>query len=223
MPSFATAGPVKYAWYRYSESAVDTIPGPGVDLYVRIGLRNTGGNGLIPDVSARIAAVDSLEDYASVLPVAYGTLFSVDTASYSTTPAILSIGYDRVPGDTASFVLSIYSIGVQFWRDTMKIVVPRAGAIEKGRGLPTCFGLSQNYPNPFNPSTTIRYELPKASRVNLAVYDVLGRQVSVLVNQSRNAGVHEVEFDASGLASGFYFYKLQAENFADTKKLLLIR
>jgi chitinase len=85
------------------------------------------------------------------------------------------------------------------------------------------FVLFNNYPNPFNPSTTIRYELPKTSQVILSVYDILGREVSVLVNERKDAGVHEVKFDAAGLASGVYFYRLQAGNFVQTRKLLLVR
>ncbi len=75
---------------------------------------------------------------------------------------------------------------------------------------PRKFCLAQNYPNPFNPGTTIRYELPTLSEVRLSVYDVLGREVSVLVNERRNAGSHEVRFDASQLSSGVYFYRMQA-------------
>jgi photosystem II stability/assembly factor-like uncharacterized protein len=89
--------------------------------------------------------------------------------------------------------------------------------------LPSEMVLSQNYPNPFNPSTTIRYELPSASHVNLRMFDILGREVSVLVNERRDAGVHEVRFDGSNLASGVYFYRLQAGDFTQTKRLLLLR
>jgi hypothetical protein len=89
--------------------------------------------------------------------------------------------------------------------------------------LPTKFNLDQNYPNPFNPSTTIKFELPRASQVSLTVYDVLGRQVSVLVNEKRDAGSYEVKFNGSNLASGVYFYRLQAGSYVDTKKLLLLR
>jgi hypothetical protein len=83
--------------------------------------------------------------------------------------------------------------------------------------------LYQNYPNPFNPSTTIKYELPKSSDVRLSVYDILGREVSVLVNERREAGVHEVKFEGSNLASGVYFYRLQAGTYMETRKLLLVR
>jgi hypothetical protein len=70
-----------------------------------------------------------------------------------------------------------------------------------GELLPKSFALEQNYPNPFNPSTTIKYELPRTSKVTLTVYDLLGREVSVLVNERREAGVYEVKFDGSNLAS----------------------
>ena len=80
------------------------------------------------------------------------------------------------------------------------------------------FQLHENYPNPFNPSTTIRYELPKASIVRLSVYDILGREVSVLVNERKNAGAYQVKFDAAGLASGLYLYRLTAGSFVQTRR-----
>jgi hypothetical protein len=89
--------------------------------------------------------------------------------------------------------------------------------------LPGQVVLKQNYPNPFNPSTTIRFELAKTSHVSLSVYDMLGRQVSVLVNDRKEAGYHEVKFDGNGLSSGVYFYRLTAGTFVETKKLLLVR
>lgn len=88
---------------------------------------------------------------------------------------------------------------------------------------PNAFGLSQNYPNPFNPTTTIRYGLPSRSHVTLTVFNTLGQQVATLVNESEEAGYHDVRFDGSGLASGMYFYRLQAGSFVQTKELLLLR
>ena len=90
-------------------------------------------------------------------------------------------------------------------------------------GMPKETLLEQNYPNPFNPRTTIKFELPRASQVHLSVFDILGREVSVLVNEKRDAGVHEVKFNGSGLASGMYFYRLQAGDFVQTRKFCLIR
>jgi hypothetical protein len=89
--------------------------------------------------------------------------------------------------------------------------------------LVTAFSLAQNYPNPFNPSTTIRYGLPHRSIVSLVVYNILGQKVSSLVQEAQDAGYHEVRFDGNNLASGVYFYRLQAGSFVQTRKLLLLR
>lgn len=85
------------------------------------------------------------------------------------------------------------------------------------------FCLFQNYPNPFNPSTKIKYQIPSSSKVILKVYDVLGNEIATLVDEFRNAGRYEVTFDATNLSSGIYFYRLQAGNFIETKKMLLLR
>jgi hypothetical protein len=89
--------------------------------------------------------------------------------------------------------------------------------------LPTVFALQQNYPNPFNPSTQIRYQVPMSNEVTLEVFDMLGRKVSTLVNQRQEAGAYSVNFDATSFASGVYFYRLQAGNFVEMKKMMLVR
>ncbi len=88
---------------------------------------------------------------------------------------------------------------------------------------PSEFALWQNYPNPFNPTTTIKFDLPQSTEVRLIVFDLLGREVSALVNERREAGYHQVTFNASGLSSGIYFYTLHAGDFMQTRKLLLLR
>jgi hypothetical protein len=88
---------------------------------------------------------------------------------------------------------------------------------------PETYSLFQNYPNPFNPSTTIRYALPNRSHVTLSVFNMLGQRVADLFNGEVAGGYHEVQFNATNLASGMYFYKLQAGNFIQTRKLLLVR
>jgi hypothetical protein len=90
-------------------------------------------------------------------------------------------------------------------------------------GIPTKFDLSQNYPNPFNPVTKINFDLPEDGKVNLRIYDILGREVAILVNEVRTAGYYTVSFDASNFASGVYFYRLSAGNYNAVKKLVLIR
>ncbi len=89
--------------------------------------------------------------------------------------------------------------------------------------LPDNFTLAQNYPNPFNPATTIKYSIAKQSNVTLKVYDVLGNEIATLVDEEKSTGVYEINFNASNLASGIYFYKIQAGNFVETKKMILLR
>lgn len=90
-------------------------------------------------------------------------------------------------------------------------------------GIPTKFSLSQNYPNPFNPVTNIEFELPQNSFVQLKVFDVAGREVSAIVNQMLTAGYYKYNFDASGFSSGTYFYRINAGNFSDMKKMVIIK
>jgi len=87
----------------------------------------------------------------------------------------------------------------------------------------TGFNLHQNYPNPFNPSTTISYSVPELSFVTLKVYDVLGNEILTLVNEEIPIGSYEVEFSATVLPSGIYFYRLQAGSFVETKKMVLLK
>ncbi len=90
-------------------------------------------------------------------------------------------------------------------------------------GTPNQFRLQQNYPNPFNPTTNIKYEIPEASTVSLTVYNMLGQRVATLVNDRKSAGFHEVNFDASKLASGSYIYRLQAGEKVLTQRMMLIK
>jgi photosystem II stability/assembly factor-like uncharacterized protein len=89
--------------------------------------------------------------------------------------------------------------------------------------IPNKFLLHQNYPNPFNPATKIKFSLPKAGLVSLKIYNLLGQQVSELVNQNLNAGVYEYNFDGAGLPSGVYFYRLETGGVIETKRMMLIK
>jgi hypothetical protein len=83
--------------------------------------------------------------------------------------------------------------------------------------------LQQNYPNPFNPTTTIKYQIPELSFVTIKVYDVLGSEIATLINEEKPVGSYEVEFNAPSLPCGIYFYRLQAADFVETKKMVLLR
>ena len=119
--------------------------------------------------------------------------------------------------DTLEFVVRDKSGSL--WRKS--IVVQYAG--------PATFALDQNFPNPFNPTTTIQYQLPTDSRVTLKVYDLLGREVTTLLNEDRPAGYHDARWDASNTASGVYFYRIDArplnnsQNFQQVKKLMVMK
>lgn len=100
---------------------------------------------------------------------------------------------------------------------------PLTGVKNEKNIIPTEFSLNQNYPNPFNPSTKISYSLPKNALVKLIVYNILGQKITELVNQEQGAGIHEVMFNASGLASGVYLYSLNVNNSVYTKKMILLK
>jgi len=92
-----------------------------------------------------------------------------------------------------------------------------------GSEFPVNYTLSQNYPNPFNPVTNIKFDLPKESFVKLIVYDILGRELESIVNEDLVEGVYEVSWDASNYSSGIYIYKLEVEDFVESKKMVLIK
>ncbi len=101
-------------------------------------------------------------------------------------------------------------------------------SIKVESGIAENFSLSQNYPNPFNPTTNIKFSIPSQGLVTLKVYNTLGKEVSGLVNNTLNAGTYEVNFNASNLSSGIYYYKInftniEGKNFSDTKKLMLVK
>jgi endo-1,4-beta-xylanase len=100
---------------------------------------------------------------------------------------------------------------------------PITGIKETASNIPSKYELDQNYPNPFNPSTNIRYSITKASKVTLKIYDILGREVQTLVNRVQAPGRYTITFNAQNLASGVYFYQINAGNFTATKKLMLLK
>ena len=97
------------------------------------------------------------------------------------------------------------------------------GVSETASGLPSEYKLEQNFPNPFNPTTNIRYSIIKTTKVVLKIFDILGREVQTLVNSEQAPGQYIVKFDAQNLASGIYFYQINAGNFTATKKLMLLK
>ncbi|MBM2841704.1 MAG: Por secretion system C-terminal sorting protein, partial [Bacteroidetes bacterium] len=138
-----------------------------------------------------------------------------------------SVTIDSVSG-VASSLIRWGTDGLAFRTDNNQVVILRTSLIpthvkNHGGEIPSTVSLEQNYPNPFNPSTTIRFSLPKTVLVTLTVCNSIGQIVVLLVSETLSSGQHSVNWNASGLSSGIYFYRLRTENGVATKKLVLLR
>ncbi len=109
----------------------------------------------------------------------------------------------------------------QLLRDAIARFIPTN--VETEEGIPTQFNLSQNYPNPFNPSTEIKFSIPDGSNVKLTIYDAIGKQVAVVINDYYAAGNYKIKWNAGQFSSGVYFYKIETKNFSMVKKMVLIK
>ncbi|MDW8437021.1 MAG: choice-of-anchor D domain-containing protein [Chloroherpetonaceae bacterium] len=147
--------------------------------------------------------------------------FNTGTGANGTAAEQISVIDDINPDFTADFVVT--SRDGRIW--CLSGGAGLSSTPERVSPQPLAFSLEQNYPNPFNPTTVIRYQLPKASDVALELFDVLGRKVATLLNARQSAGTHLYALDATrfGLASGVYFYRLQAGEFSSTKKMLFLK
>lgn len=134
---------------------------------------------------------------------------------------------DVTVGNTYYYKLSTVDFNENEGELSEEITVMITG-VEQENGVPTEYALQQNYPNPFNPTTTIKYSIPQAADVKLVVYDMLGKEVNVLVNKSQNAGYYNVTWDArdsfgNKLTSGVYIYRIEAGDFVQTSKMILLK
>ncbi len=150
-----------------------------------------------------------IDTLPAIIPVGFDKEFEVDFS-----PDTSTIYKNKLTLITNKGMKSIFLRGYSKYPTSVDNIQTNA---------PVIFSLSQNYPNPFNPTTKIKYQLPELSKVRLTVYDVLGREIKVLVDQEKPAGTYEVEFDAANLPSGVYFYRIEAGKYSDTKKLLLLK
>ncbi len=129
---------------------------------------------------------------------------------------VVRLGYEY---ETRQVTIGTQNLTENFYLDTLNAI----GITNINSNTPKTYALRQNYPNPFNPLTNIEFNLPAAGFVTINIYNVLGKEVGMLVNQNLKAGIYNVDFDASGLPSGVYFYRLQTETFTETKKMILIK
>jgi hypothetical protein len=146
------------------------------------------------------------------------SVVDIGDGSYEATiTAPIAVGTDTI----SAIVISGTDTVSIFWKAVLTYDNPVL--INENPISPDRFYLYQNYPQPFNPSTKIKFQIPERSFVSLKVFDALGREVAFLVNEEKTTGNYEVEFNGSTLTSGIYFYQLKAENFVDTKKMILLR
>jgi hypothetical protein len=218
---FTTIGPIKLSSYQIISS--DTIPNHGDRIGYKLTLRNEGQTAIATNVTTTLVSLDSCVTIVGSPDKDYG-----DIAPGAT--AIQAGGHTILLGDTLSgcsnpmttqILVEISSNGQVFWYDTLEI---NFSDIEKDDlDLPKSFALHQNYPNPFNPKTIINYQLPMMNYVDLSIYNLVGQKVATLVNKKQNAGAYQIEWNASGFASGIYYYRIEAGEFQDVKKMILLR
>ena len=158
-----------------------------------------------------------------------GGIFSTSTSANSFTQFNLPITYvsSETP-DSAGIAIYIGPTvgahsGSTFYIDDLSFSGGATAVNENPAHVPDKFRLMQNYPNPFNPSTNISYQLPKSSFVTLKVYDILGNEITTLVNEEKSPGTYSISFNASNLPSGIYFYVMQAGNFYKVNKMTLLK
>jgi hypothetical protein len=138
----------------------------------------------------------------------------------------VEIGYYRLGKAIATNIFikdSIICVSQGYYGFSIYKYSPITSVNISKKELPINYSLNQNFPNPFNPTTTINYSVPKSSFVTIKIYDVLGREVTTLVNENKPIGNYSVQFNAAKLTSGIYFYRMQAGDFVQTKKLVVLK
>ncbi len=167
-----------------------------------------------------------------LLPAIYGLMLTETHAQFKISRSVLGGGGTaiadsghRIIGTLGQPLINIggsagAKSGAGFWYQSGGLLTKVSN---DSKTLPKVFGLEQNFPNPFNPTTTIRFSLPKPSPVILKIFDLLGREAAILVNEEKEPGEYDITFDASRFSSGVYFYRLRAGEFVSTKKLMVLK
>jgi hypothetical protein len=227
---FCTSGPVQFD--KYEINSADTIPNPGDYLQFNLYLKNNGKTATVTDVSLHATKLDTfVTQIVAFQDPEYGDIAPGEVAEPH---RHISVRFNENFPDSiyTRIKVDIKSGDHIFWTDTLSIFVQHdpLGLQNHGETVPLVFGLNQNYPNPFNPTTIISYQLPVTSEVNLSIYNLLGQKVVTLVNEQKQAGSHQVDWDASGFASGVYYYRIEVVDparrtgeFIEVKKMVLIR
>jgi hypothetical protein len=185
------------------------FPQSGDRFAINVGLYKGGIDGILVAIAAAAlpTAISSYTQFSA--PFVYQTNDTPDTC-------IVQI---QIVGPSTG---SDYHIGSYFILDDIALS-GTVGVSEETENIPTIIQLKQNYPNPFNPNSTIAFDLPKATYVTLTIYNTLGQQIVTLVDAQHQPGRYDVQFDGSKLTSGVYLYRLTADGFTQTKKMLLLK
>jgi predicted CXXCH cytochrome family protein len=184
------------------------------------GTADLDGDGVANGLQVEIQGL--LDQLKARLPQDEEGNVSITDSSVTLTEAQAAYDYFMVENDRSlgvhnpQFVFGILKASIEALGGTVAVDYAKNTA-------PQDFTLSQNYPNPFNPATTIQYTIPAGSNVKIVVYDALGEQIAVLVDGFQNAGTHTTNFNAANLASGIYFYRMEAGNFVKVNKMLLLK
>jgi len=179
----------------------------------------TGWTTAVPTGDFRACASDLISGKYYFFGNSVGTSIDLNTSTVATIP---------LGGISGGVITSALLYGSNIFVGTETGGVFRAPlsittSVQENNQLPNKFNLSQNYPNPFNPTTTISFNLPSKSYVSLKIFDALGREISVLVSEEMTAGTYSKQWNATSLPSGMYFYRLQAGNYSETRKLVLLK
>jgi hypothetical protein len=215
---FTTIGPLNYAGMTPFLLPISLVPG-GINS-IKLHLVNIGKETIAENIEARLISntpkITIHERYSTFSNIPAGDTVE-SSQGYS-----FQISEDIHMDTTIYLTLDIFSEGYKFWKDS--IVLPIITAIDQtSLKIPTIYSLEQNYPNPFNPITIINYQLPMINDVELSIYNILGQKVATLVSERKQAGYHQIEWNASGFASGIYYYRIEAGEFHDVKKMVLLK
>lgn len=173
-----------------------------------------------------VNSVPSKDNLPVVSVKSPGTLIAkvrLVTSAKSFSDAELNLRFRTGPENPYTKVFAYIDNQITDVTNKVEVAVDNTSIVREVSSLPKEFALQQNYPNPFNPTTSINYDLPVSSIVTLQIYDVSGREIATLVNEQQNAGIYNVQFHGSNIASGVYFYRIKAGEFTQVKKMFLIK
>ena len=222
---FVTAGPVEVYGFSF---VGDPIPIPGMTLVMSAELYNSGLSGIAPGITMEIGSYDtSCFSSVSNNSLFYGNLEPQQIIEQEAGFYILTIDENCEMNYEPYLEMNIIVMGDMCWSDTISFVIGEQ--LNTSRyNIPGKFYLEYAYPNPFNPVTTIRYNLPEDAMVNITIYDMMGRQVKTLVNGSQTAGYKTIHWNATNdknrpVSAGLYLYAIQAGEFKQSKKMVLLK